>query len=438
MRRTRFRGTAAAAIALAAGLLAGCTAPSGGSGATPSATASPVVAATAADVCARAQALLADDDADRALTLIDDFRAQALARMEAGSSDPADVAAARACEPERAAALLAGSAAPAPPRDAFGFVAAVDAWEAAQKGWLGAALTLITWTLAVSAALVVVARLLVFIVPWTSLPARWRRSQPFRSPVSWWPLPLIVAGVATVAWCGASLTPSGELGALWPLGVPGPLGVLGLLGVLAALIGMWRTVHWFGARPRVAVSVTGADGSASAVRSAQVAALTAELGAAPPRSIETPGASDITQLTDATSTVSKNPFITFFTTVIEFMVNVSPWQVTITDLADGSSHVDIRWNGRAVDAATLNPTSLSIGSNGPKDVAQRLQAAFITTTLVNTYADMTGLYGATRWRSVALAFVAVSPFDDAERKRLLTRAVVEDPRNALARRGRDN
>lgn len=428
----RRRGIVAAVIALAAltvGVLSGCGAAAGeppGAGGTPTATASPTATvappATTADVCARAQALLDDGDAEAAVTLIDDYRAPAIARLAADAGRPGDAELSAACEEVRTAALAATPAPDAPSAPS----AAVKTWEATQKAWLTPWATLATWTFAVSAALVVLARLLVFIVPWPSLRPRWRRSEPFTFRANWWPLVLVVAGVG-VAVAGWGFLAGSPL--QWPVTIA---------GALAAAAGTWRTVHWFGARPRVAVSVTGADGAASPLRSAQVAQLVRDLAATGPRTIDMPGASDVSELADATSKVTENAFVGFLLSVAEFVLNVSPWRVTVTEVDDGSSIVDIRWNGIPIAAETLSTSALRIGAGGPRDAAQRLQAAVVATTLVTHYVDMTGLYGATKWRSVGLTFVAVSPFKAGERLALLARAVQEDPRNALARRGRDN
>jgi hypothetical protein len=409
--------------------LSGCSAPGGvapgGAPATPSTTAT-AAPATTADVCARAQQLLDDGDAEAAVTLIDDYRAPAIERLAADAGRPDDALLSAACDTERTAAFAAAPE----PADPSGPSAAVTAWEATQKAWLTPWATLLTWTLGVSAALIVLARLLVFVVPWPSLLPRWRRSEPFTLRLSRWPLVLIVLGVAIAVMGWGFLAGTT---AQWPVT---------LIGTLAAVVGTWRTVHWFGARPRVAVSVTGADGSPSPVRSAQVAQLIRELAATGPRGIDFPGASDVSELADATSKVSENALVGFLTSVAEFVFNVSPWRVSVTEVDGGASLVEIRWNGIPIAAETLNAASVSPSglkmSDGPKDAAQRLHAAFVATTLVNNYVDMTGLYGATKWRSVGLTFIAVSPFDAAAREKLLERAVQEDPLNALARRGRDN
>lgn len=409
-------GIIAAAAAVTVILLSAC-APSPGP--SPDAT---DAAEPPGTVCAAAAQLFEDGDPEAAIALIDRYRAPALARLEAGAGIVTDAARAVACEAQRDAALLSDPA----PDDVTTPVGAVDAWNATLKGWLTPLGTLLAWSLALAAALIVFARLLVFVVPWPSLRPQWRRSAPFTYTGSWWPLPLIVIGSAILvaAWGFLAGTP-----AQWPLAIA---------GALVALFATWRTVHWFGGRPRVVVAATGSDGADSPVRSAQVAALTVELGAAGPRSIDR-GSSDLDQLSDATAKVSGNALASFVTGVIDFVVNVAPWRVGVTEVDDATSIVEIRWNGRPVGTATIRPSLIAEGiEKVPSDLVPRLQAAVVATTLASHYVDMRGLYGATNWRSVGLAFAAQSPSAGPARLALLHRAIEIDPANALARRQRDN
>lgn len=400
------------ALAVATGaLLSGCAAPeSAPDGESPPAT-----------VCDAAAAFVEEGDPEAAIALIDRYRAPAIARLEAAAGIAGDATRAVACEAQRDEALLTTPK----PDETTPPVGAVDAWNATLKSWLTPLGTLLAWASGLTAALIVVARLLVFVVPWPSLPPRWRRSAPFTFPGSWWPLPLLLAGslVLVGAWGFLAGNP-----AQWPLAI---------LGGLVAAFATWRTVHWFGGRPRVVVAAVDKEGNPSAVRSAQVAALTVELGAGGPGSVDS-GSSDLSQLTDATAKVSDNALISFVTGVVDFVVNVSPWHVSVTEIDDTTSLVGIRWNGRPVGAATIRSTVVLDGISGaPADLMQRLQAAVVATTLATHYSDMRGLYGATNWRSVGLAFAA--PFASrTARLPLLTRAVEIDPANALARRQRDN
>ena len=398
-------------LAVAAGApLSGCTAAEPPEEESPPAT-----------VCAAAAALVDDGDPEAAIALIDRYRAPAIARLEAGAGIADDRTRAVACESQRDEALLTAPT----PDEKTAPVEAVDAWNTTLTSWLTPLGTLLAWATGLTAALIVFARLLVFVVPWPALRPRWRRSAPFTFPGSWWPLPVLFLGAVVLvgAWGFLAGTP-----AQWPLAVVG-----GLLAAFAT----WRTVHWFGGRPRVVVAAVDKEGSPSSVRSAQVAALTVELGAGGPGSVES-GSSDLSQLTDATAKVSDNALISFLTGIVDFVVNVSPWHVSVTEIDDTTSLVGVRWNGRPVGAATIRSTTVLAGVSGaPADLMQRLQAAVVATTLATHYADMRGLYGATNWRSVGLAFAA--PFATGPaRLALLTRAVELDPANALARRQRDN
>jgi len=412
----RHWGIVAAAAVVTVVLLSGC------SGADAAPTASPSPAASPPTVCEAAATLVDDGDPEAAIALIDRFRAPAIARLEAGAGIATDAARSVACEAQRDEALLTDPA----PDEVTTPVGAVNAWNATLKGWLTPLGTLLAWSLALTAALIVFARLLVFVVPWPSLRPQWRRSAPFTYTGSWWPLPLILVGSAILvaAWGFLAGSP-----AQWPLAI---------VGALLALFATWRTVHWFGGRPRVVVAATDAEGSDSPVRSAQIAALTVELGAAGPRSIDR-GSSDLDQLTDATAKVSGNALASFVTGVIDFVVNVAPWRVSVSEVDDATSIVDIRWNGRPVGTATIRPSLIAEGiEKVPSDLVPRLQAAVVATTLASQYVDMRGLYGATNWRSVGLAFAAQSPSAGPARLALLHRAIEIDPANALARRQRDN
>lgn len=395
-------------VMITAGVLACAPSSESGPVATPTPTPTPTV-------CEKAEALIAEGDPSAAKELIQDARQPALDRLGAEAGLPGDRSLARQCEQVWKRALVADQAS-APTSSAQQAGKAWDKWVAA---WLTPFATGITWALAAAAAAIVLARVLVLAVPWDMVRVRSNAGWLRRGPLSFL---LIIGGCL-----GFVAAISFDAHVLWPI----------LLGAIVTFGVLWAS-YWLGARPRVAIRVTDAEGSASQAASTALAQIVDELGAAPAGGIERPSASDVTELSDVTSKVSDNTFVTLLAGLFQFVANTSPWSVEVQQLT-GEQTVLVHWNGRVIARERVTAKRLALPEKLSTDEAMlRLDAAVAAVAIADRYVDMTGLYGAERWESVGLHALAAVAGDPSQKSALLLTAVALDPANHLVRVALEN
>lgn len=297
-----------------------------------------------------------------------------------------------------------------------------ESWSQFSEQWVEPLILPLTWSLSLAATLVVSARLLVPVIQWSKK----------RTSSKGWALRYGGGSIPTIVL--SSMASAVIITYIRAGFIPGVFGGWVLCGAFtAAFAAAWWCWWWLGARPRVAVRVMDLDGNASVSKSALLTHYVDELGAAPPRGVEHPSASDLTRLLEATSKVKENAWIAWLVAIVEFIGNSAPWQVEVQYVDRHTLLVDLSWNRKPIvsDHINLNEEDLPDPDAAP-DALEQMAAASVATAMSQHYVDWTGLYGATKWRSVGLHHVASGlPSDDAQRL-LLMRAVAADPANALA------
>jgi hypothetical protein len=295
-----------------------------------------------------------------------------------------------------------------------------ESWNEFSAGWLEPLVPALTSGLALATALVVGARFLVPVKRWT----RTRTASRSRL-IRWggWAIPAVF--LLSFLTTGTVALGQNEL-------MRQILGWTALSVTLAAAIWCW---WWLGARPRVAIRVVDPGGNASVRKSAILTFLIDELGAAPPRGLTHPTATDLTQLADATSKVKENAFLASVMAVLSYVANSAPWQVEVQELGEHRALVDVRWNGALMESELIDRFSEKLPSiEDAPEALEQMTAAVVATSMAKQYIDWTGLYGATAWRSVGLHDVArrMAPDEAKPRQLLLRRAIANDEKNCLA------
>lgn len=318
-----------------------------------------------------------------------------------------------------------GSVTPSP-SPTTSFQAAGKSWSTFDDGWLEPLAPALTWGLGLAAILVVGARLLVPIKRWNKTTTT---SRGLRTKLGSWAIPLVILfSLATPVLVAFS----DEKRALWPFVV------VALFFALIAAAWCW---WWLGTRPRVAIRVTDAKGEASVPKSALLTHLIDDLGASPPHGIKATSATDLEELAKATSKVSENAFLASIVSILEFVGNTAPWQVEVQELPDRRALVDVRWNGDLIASEPIDAKELRLpGPEKAPDAVERMAAAVVALAMVKHYDDWTGLYQATKWKSVGFHHVARGLLADSDEKPkpLYERAVAADEWNALARASLNN
>jgi hypothetical protein len=301
-----------------------------------------------------------------------------------------------------------------------------ESWSGFSEQWLLPLVPALSWALGLAVTLIVVARLLVPVKPWSKEKTASRSRRIRFGP--WSVLAVFIFSLTTVMV--VALTDEGVTRLV--------LSWAAFSGALVSASWCW---WWLGARPRVAIRVTNIDGTASVQKSALLTHFVDELGAASPRGVERPSATDLTQLAEATSKVSENAFITSVIAILEYVGNTAPWQVEVQELGENAALIDIRWNGAAISSERIERASERLPDvKDAPDALEQMAAAVVATAMAKHYVDWTGLYGATRWRSVGFHQVSrgMPANSAAKQKFLLEQAITADEKNALARAAHEN
>lgn len=171
-----------------------------------------------------------------------------------------------------------------------------------------------------------------------------------------------------------------------------------------------------------------------------------KIGGAPIRGVEVPTGSDVTALTPLISELPNSKTLQWVVKAWDLLVNASPWKVSITPLdADNEAvSLSIERNGHAIAQEVLRVRDVTnLVRDDAFDATQRskvlasLAAAYVLWTLAERYpAELSpGLYGATRWESLAYHYIATTELGydrRAEAISLLEEAVMLDRSNGLA------
>lgn len=297
-----------------------------------------------------------------------------------------------------------------------------DAWDEFVTNTLEPLAGISAFLLASWAALIVLARLLVFF-PFRNRKTS-RRMRVFLATTG-----LIAIVVAPVSFAvGATRDPVSPVG----------IGV----GVVIGFAGAALTGWWIGAIPRLTVEVSGEK--KHGVDSGLIAAVLRDMGGQAGRGIEIPVGPDLADLSTSVSEVSKNEWIALAQRILILITNVKPWRVQVEVVSDRTVSVVIGRNGRQLAArridAKLGRKSDDAVEAGCTD-AQRL-AAFISGVIIATMRDRyerdfsPGLHGATKPDAIALQYIASCwyrrPSDRTAALELLLRARLSDPAAQLA------
>ncbi|MFD4994007.1 hypothetical protein ACFWI1_18210 [Cellulosimicrobium cellulans] len=260
-----------------------------------------------------------------------------------------------------------------------------------------------------------------------------------------WPSVLAALSLATILLGGLGLAASvlDIVVGVRELGLVGTL----LPGTAAAGLGVLLTGTVLATRLRLTVDVTSDSGDRSSSEDGSggghLVALLAELGAEPPRGLETPTATDINTLGGSTLTeLPQQAFAKAALTVVQWLLGSVPWRVRVGVTSPDNLSVVVTRNGRAAGSAVVDRARILGSETKSPETAEvsakidlhRAAAAVVLMTLSRHHPGFEGLCGATEWRSLALYYVAQTDLAaTSEHKRsLLARAVSLDPANDLA------
>lgn len=298
-----------------------------------------------------------------------------------------------------------------------------DAWAEFMQNTLTPLAALGSFLLAASAALIVLARLLVFFP--------FRDCKSFRWSRGWLSTMGLLAIFAGPIWFAVSATRD----------PPGAAGIVG--GIIVGLTGAALTGWWIGTLPRVTVEVSGEK--KYGVDSGLIAAVLRDMaGRAAGRGLELPVGPDLADVGTSVSEVSKNEWVALAERILLLITNVKPWRVQVEVLSEKATSVVIGRNGRQVEArrveAKFGRHSDDDDEAGCTD-AQRI-AAFICGLVIATMRTRyerdfaPGLHGATKWNAIALQYITSRWYNDEKHKTaalgLLMQARLSDPKARLA------
>ncbi|AOT02264.1 hypothetical protein ASPU41_01795 [Arthrobacter sp. U41] len=383
--------------------------------------------------CNAAKELTAADHPQLALDLIEKIRGPLDLQVKTPSI---------ACEAERLDAVAALGAAQLKDQAKAGAKAAKEepatglpaGWDAFVKSWVIPLQSPVMAGLGMVAALLVLARLCVFIpgmppaaLPWKQHSLRLGRNFLFGG------LLLILAAPIGITYTLSGIP--GGTAAAWS-----PAASLAIwLGVGVA--GAFALSLWMSSRLRVSIEARDSKGEVSEAATNRMVALLNELGGTRPRGLEIPRGTDVTALNDSlASASSSNKVLTALRAIVQLIFGAVPWRVSITEGPNDHLAVVITRNGWAAGAATITGDNAELfpaqpGASRSEDLhLDKMAAAFILTTIATRHQGFEGLCGATDWRSVGLQFIATTDFNDAEDRcrMLLARATDFDPKNLLA------
>ncbi|MDF9877556.1 hypothetical protein [Cellulosimicrobium cellulans] len=267
---------------------------------------------------------------------------------------------------------------------------------------------------------------------------------PHGMPASGWTSVLTMLYLATIVLGAVGLTATVlDVAGVVELGLVGTL----LPGAAAAGVGVLLTGTVLATRLRLTVDTTSDSGSRSSSEEGtgggHLVALLAELGAEPPRGLETPTATDINTLGGSTLTeLPQQAFAKAALTVVQWLLGSVPWRVRVEVTGPDHLSVVVTRNGRAAGSAVVDRARILGSETKSPEAAEvaakvdlhRAAAAVVLMTLSRHHPGFEGLCGATEWRSLALYYVAQTDLAArSEHKRsLLARAVGLDPANDLA------
>lgn len=297
-----------------------------------------------------------------------------------------------------------------------------DAWDEFVTDTLEPLAQVFAVLLAAWAALIVLARLLVFF--------------PFRDRKTSRRLRIFLATAGLIAIV---------VGPIWfVLGATrnpvDPIGVV--IGVLIGSAGAALTGLWIGSLPRLTVEVTGEK--KHGVDAGLIASVLRDMLGRPGRRIEIPVGPDLADLGTSVSEVSKNDWIALAQRVLILITNVKPWRIQVEVISESTVSVVIGRNGHQLAArridAQFGRSSDNIAEADCTD-AQRI-AAYVSGLIIATMRDRyvrdftPGLHGATKYDAIALQYIAsrwyVKPEDTTAALVLLLRARRNDPSAQLA------
>ncbi|GFJ94309.1 hypothetical protein [Phytohabitans rumicis] len=361
----------------------------------------------------RAEAAWAVDRGDNALAAGDyqhahEWYALALSK-DAGNTD--------AVAGLRHAVALSPGPGKAPYQRVVPWSARAEIWDARRNAWLPSLVPPALVFAVVFLVLVVLARTI----------TRWVPTGPRPKPPEVG-LQDVVFVVAAAALCAAA--------SVLHLGFA--LVMLALAAPLAAFGGYWLA-DWFALRMRMRVEVFDAEGAADGPGTAYFVGRLSALGSDPPRGLEIPLGTDMTDLPikDLT-TLPGGKWVSMAVKALELLAPSTPWHAKVSIVDKDTAAVELRRNGHLVEAITIDRATLTTAPAKDRDLLTAA-AAFVLLHLAKAYTSLeVGLNGASRWRSLAqqvLASEAAVKGRGPRAVELYARAVREDPGNQAARLG---
>ncbi|RNE62590.1 hypothetical protein [Cryobacterium tepidiphilum] len=450
------------------------------------------------EVCGVADRLNEAGQPDQALRLIDRVRQPALANPDV----PGMTGLAAACEQERIDALtsngysdLQGSLAADTPSETTG-----QSWAAATAAWVAPLVGPVLAALGLVLLLLILGRLLVFLPgsPWRIRSAVTRRTlgilglvlvvlTPILFVITLVHAPLDLTGAGTDTTGGTSsgvidpvVTHPAPLDQVTPLSAD-KLPWLLLILLALGLLGAFFLSLYLASRLAVALHVRDAAGDRNEPQTTELVALLGQLGAASPRGLEVPRATDVTALAHNALPLPQGG-ASAFTAGVRRVLGLTPWRVTVdfvgnevdpdaptllaTEPHPTRAAVVITRNGYAVGAVTMDPSIWQVqqirGTAGeaneaatrdlrtaqtdaallpdpghpssPSSHLSKLAASFVLATLAQHHDGFDALCGATDWRSIGLHSLATTDYKNNREaaRQLLTRAVDFDSANRPA------
>jgi hypothetical protein len=373
-------------------------------------------------VCIQAQDYLDAHQYAEALALIDSVRKPAREVLEPLPTNTPVVDAALACDVQRTLAVLGLDGESPEPKTAIESFGAT--WDAAVKSWLvplqGSGVALLAlWT-----AILVLARLLVF-VPRPTF-AKWSR---LLSLVS------LVSGIAATLYFPVEL-----LLLVNRLGTPASPNEFLLWAIARAVAGcVYASVAlalFLGGSNRM--TVTSSDDEATSPLQAGIVSRLGALGPSGARDLEVPKGTGIPSdvVKSLLPALAGNAFVTGIQTAARTLLGVAPWHVDFRAIDSERSIVNITRNGHGFASATIDLDKLGLPKKHESvtDFPSKMAVAVVLAAMARTHTDFDGVAGATDWRSIGLHDIATTLFeeDDALATQVLGRALDYDPKNVRA------
>ncbi|WP_133806154.1 hypothetical protein [Kribbella caucasensis] len=225
-----------------------------------------------------------------------------------------------------------------------------------------------------------------------------------------------------------------------------PISVLTL-----SIFGLWGVARWLATRLRLHVEVRTSDGKIDEGATGHAIALLSDLAGAPAEGLEVPHGADVNVLNGSAITGTPEGRVAkLLVDLIQTVIGVTPWQITVDVVSQDVLSVHVSRNGRPAGSAVVERQALGLdydvtptdnsdshmetaaNSQGTKPDLHRFVAAVVVLALTK-YHDFTGLYGTTDWRSLGLHYVATAQLKDGQQARnALARALDYDAGNLLS------